>query len=52
VIIDTTIEDEPFIDEGDGPVYESGATLTVEPWSLVLLQRTGWRETRARKPPA
>jgi isoamylase len=50
VIIDTTIDDEPFIDEGDGPVHDAGATLTVQPWSLVLLQRTGWREAPARKP--
>jgi isoamylase len=43
VVIDTLLEDEAIFDEGDGPVYESGAKLVVQAWSLVLLQRTSWR---------
>jgi hypothetical protein len=26
-----------------------GDVVTVEPWSLVLLQRTGWQETPAKR---
>jgi hypothetical protein len=43
VVIDTFNVEDAVFDEDEGAVYEAGATVMVQPWSLLLLLRTGWR---------
>jgi glycogen operon protein len=43
VVIDTFNVEDAVFDEDEGAVYEAGATVIVQPWSLLLLLRTGWR---------
>ena len=43
VVINTYEDGDHMSEEDGGTMYEAGAVLEVEPWTLVLLLRTSWR---------
>ena len=43
IVLDTHEHVDHMSEDDGGPMYEAGAVVDVQPWTLVLLLRTSWR---------